>query len=102
MNTFKITDLSPTLLGSRQIGRDTRDKILNIIKEQGSITIDMQNSTAITPSFLEEAIVMLVFELGRVRFKKVVELINVNPSIKILMNRMLSNKTKLINDKKAA
>ena len=91
---FKITDLTSNTLSNREHGRKIRAKIKDLISKNGNITIDMQNLTSFTPSFLDEVIITLVVELGKKEFKEKVELINLNSSLKSLLNSMLSNKLK--------
>lgn len=96
MISFKIKEIAKSTLSDRKHGKEVREKIRQIIQEHNKIEIDMQNTTDFTPSFLEEAIVMLPIELGKEEFKKSVILKNIDPAVKGLMNSMLTNKLKLI------
>lgn len=94
MNSFKLSELSANTLVGRDIGKQTRDKIKTLIQKHSNIIIDMENKSSISPSFLDEAIVMLVIEYGKVDFNKYVKLININIGIKSLMNTILHDKVK--------
>ncbi len=94
MNSFKLSELSVNTLVGRDIGKQTRDKIKTLIQQHSDIIIDMENKSSISPSFLDEAIVMLVVEYGKVDFGKYVKLININIGIKSLMNTILHDKVK--------
>ena len=94
MNSFKLSELSVNTLVGRDIGIQTRDKIKTLIQQHSDIIIDMENKSSISPSFLDEAIVMLVVEYGKVDFGKYVKLININIGIKSLMNTILHDKVK--------
>lgn len=96
MNSFKLSELSENTLVGRDIGKQTRNKIKILIQKHTSIIIDMENKSSISPSFLDEAIVMLVIEYGKVNFNKYVKLININIGIKSLMNTILHDKSKRI------
>lgn len=91
MNSFKLTTISNGLLGRRENGVVTREKIKSLILKHGSIEIDLENTSQISPSFLEEAIVKLVTDLGKDNFKKDVILTNINTSVKDMMNTMLAS-----------
>lgn len=93
-NFFRLTEISSSTLSNRENGRKVREKILKLVRQSGQITIDMENISTVTPSFLEEAIVKLVVELGKDRFKQTVELVNLNDAIREMMNIMLSNQLK--------
>ncbi|MFA7611660.1 MAG: STAS-like domain-containing protein [Sulfurimonas sp.] len=92
MNSFKLSELSESTLVGRDIGKITREKIQILLKEHSEITIDMENKSSISPSFLDEAIVMLVIEYGKENFNKRIKLININNGIKNLMNTILHDK----------
>lgn len=94
MNSFKLSELSENTLVGRDIGKQTREKIKMLIQKYTNIIIDMENKSSISPSFLDEAIVMLVIEYGKVDFNKYVKLININIGIKSLMNTILHDKVK--------
>lgn len=91
MNSFKLTAISNGLLGRRENGTKTREKIKSLILENECIEIDLENTSQISPSFLEEAIVKLVTDLGKDDFKKSIKLININSSIRDMMNTMLAS-----------
>ena len=95
-NSFKLSELSENTLVGRDIGKQTRNKIKMLIHEHTNIIIDMENKSSISPSFLDEAIVILVIEYGKINFNKQVKLININIGIKSLMNTILHDKTKRI------
>ena len=93
-NAFRLTEISSSTLSNRENGRKVREKILNLARQSGQITIDMENISTVTPSFLEEAIVKLVVELGKDRFKQTIELVNLNDALREMMNMMLANQLK--------
>ena len=93
-NSFRLTEISSSTLSNRENGRKVREKILNLARQSGQITIDMENISTVTPSFLEEAIVKLVVELGKDRFKQTIELVNLNDALREMMNMMLANQLK--------
>ena len=96
MNTFRITEITSTTLSGREYGEEVRNRIVSLVsKSEKPITLDLENLSSFTPSFLEEAIVKLVFVFGKDNFKENINLINVNHSIKSLMNFMLSNQMKI-------
>ncbi len=97
-NSFKISEISDGLLGRRENGEKVRNKILLLAEELGHITIDLENLTSISPSFLEEALVKLVIHYGKDEFKRKIEFVNVTPSIKNTMNSMLANQLRKLND----
>lgn len=94
MNSFKLSELSENTLVGRDIGKQTRSKIKKLIQKHTNIIIDMENNNSISPSFLDEAIVMLVIEYGKVDFNKHIKLVNINIGIKSLMNILLHDKIK--------
>lgn len=98
MSSFKLSEISPNTLVGRDVGKKIREKIKLLIEENEKIEIDMENKTNISPSFLEEAIVLLVIDLGKENFKNKISLININLSIKTLMNNMLSKRIKRKNE----
>lgn len=92
MNSFKLSELSENTLVGRDIGKKTREKIKNLLLEYDDVTIDMENNNSLSPSFLDEAIIMLVVEYGKEEFNKHIRLININTAIKNLMNSILHDK----------
>lgn len=94
MNTFKLTDISKNTLVGRDIGKKIREKLISLIEEHNFIIIDMENKVDISPSFLEEAFVLLVINYGKDEFKNKANFININTGIKSLMNSMLSQRLK--------
>ncbi len=88
-NSFKISELSKDTLVGRDIGKETRLKIKDLLLKHGTIIIDMENSNQLSPSFIDEAIVKLVIELGKEDFKKHIQLIDLNEGMKSLMNTIL-------------
>jgi len=92
MNFFKLSDISANTLVGRDVGKETREKIKSLIKQYHNITIDMENKASLSPSFVDEAIVMLVLEYGKVNFSKQVKLVNLNNGTKSLMNAILNDK----------
>lgn len=88
-NSFKISELSENTLVGRDIGEETRLKIKNLLLEHKTLIIDMENSNKFSPSFIDEAIVKLVIELGKEEFKRSIQLINISESMKSLMNAIL-------------
>lgn len=93
-NSFRLTEISSSTLSNRENGRKVREKILNLAQQSGQITIDMENISTVTPSFLEEAIVKLVVELGKDQFKQTIELVNLNDALREMMNIMLAKQLK--------
>ena len=91
-NFFKLSELAESTLIGRDIGERTRHKIKDLVKDSGQVTIDMENNSSLSPSFLDEAIVTLVVEYGKEKFHKHIQLININSGIKVLMNSMLQAK----------
>jgi hypothetical protein len=96
--SFKISEISGGVLGRRENGEKARNKILLLVEELEKVTIDFENLTSISPSFLEEAIVKLVTHYGKDEFKQKIEFININPSIKSTMNAMLASQIRRLND----
>jgi len=88
-NSFKISELSKNTLVGRDIGKETRLKIKDLLSKHDTIIIDMENSNQFSPSFIDEAIVKLVIELGKEDFKKRLQLINITEGMKNLMNSIL-------------
>jgi hypothetical protein len=88
-NFFKISELSKNTLVGRDIGKETRLKIKDLLSEHETIIIDMENSKQFSPSFIDEAIVKLVIELGKEEFKRSLKLINISEGMKSLMNSIL-------------
>ena len=97
MNFFKLSDISKNTLVGRDVGKETRGKIKSLIEQYSTITIDMENKASLSPSFVDEAIVMLVLEYGKNNFSKYIKLININNGTKSLMNAILHDK---LNNKK--
>ena len=93
-NSFKLSELSENTLIGRDIGQKTRKKIKDLLIRYDSIVIDMENNSSISPSFLDEAIIMLVIEYGKKDFSKRIHLININKAIKNLMNSILNDRLK--------
>jgi hypothetical protein len=91
-NFFKLSELSENTLIGRDVGEKTRKKIKQLIEKHQNIVIDMENKSSLSPSFVDEAIVMLVIELGKQDFSRQVKLINLNRGIKSLMNSILHDK----------
>jgi hypothetical protein len=91
-NFFKLSELSENTLIGRDVGEKTRKKIKQLIAKHQNIVIDMENKSSLSPSFVDEAIVMLVIELGKQDFSRQVKLINLNRGIKSLMNSILHDK----------
>ena len=89
---FKLSELSENTLIGRDVGEKTRKKIKQLIAKHQNIVIDMENKSSLSPSFVDEAIVMLVIELGKQDFSRQVKLINLNRGIKSLMNSILHDK----------
>lgn len=92
MTSFKLSEISKNTLVGRDIGQQVREKIRSLSTECNGIIIDMENKTAISPSFLDEAIVSLVLEYGKENFSKHIQLININSGIKSLMNTILADR----------
>lgn len=92
MSFFKLSELSENTLVGRDIGKKTREKIKKLLTEHNHLTIDMENNNSLSPSFLDEAIIMLVIEYGKEDFSKHIRLVNINNSIKNLMNSILHDK----------
>jgi len=92
MNFFKLSELSENTLVGRDIGKKTREKIKKLLTEHDYLIIDMENNNSISPSFLDEAIIMLVIEYGKEDFSKHIRLENINNAIKNLMNSILHDK----------
>ena len=89
---FKLSEIAQNTLVGRDIGKQTREHIQELVTEHGQIEIDMENKTSISPSFLEEAFVLLVLKYGKENFKEVITLTNINDGIKSLMNSMLAKR----------
>ncbi len=94
MTSFKLSEISPNTLVGRDVGKKIRKDIQGLVEQHGSIEIDMEDKTNISPSFLEEALVLLVLEYGKDNFKNKIILSNINKGIKALMNSMLSSRLK--------
>jgi len=88
-NFFKISELSKNTLVGRDIGKETRLKIKDLLLEHENIIIDMEDSKQFSPSFIDEAVVKLVIELGKEEFKRRLKLINISEGMKSLMNSIL-------------
>ncbi len=92
MSFFKLSELSEDTLIGRDIGQKTREKIKDLLTEHKSLTIDMENKSSLSPSFVDEAIVMLVIEYGKEGFGERIKLVNLNRGVRGLMNSMLHDR----------
>ena len=92
--SFKLTELSENTLVGRDVGMRTRHKIKGLVEKNSKITIDMENKSDISLSFLDEAIVTLVLEYGKDRFLNLIELKNIHNNTRGLMNFILHDKQK--------
>ncbi len=92
--SFKLTELSEDTLVGRDIGLKIRHKIKALLEEYSTVTIDMENKSDISLSFLDEAIVTLVLEYGKERFSNSIELKNIHNNTRGLMNFILRDKQK--------
>ncbi|XOF32921.1 MAG: STAS-like domain-containing protein [Candidatus Electrothrix sp. YB6] len=93
-NSFKLSELSENTLVGRDIGMKTRHKIKDLLKDYSNLTIDMEDKSDISLSFLDEAIVSLVLEYGKARFSNQIKLKNVHCNIRHMMNFILNDKQK--------
>ena len=98
-NSFKLSELSENTLVGRDIGKKTRQHIEDLILKHENIIIDMEDNKSISPSFLDEAIIALVLQYGKVEFSKKIKLFNLNNGIKSMMNSILHDKVQKQNAK---
>lgn len=94
--SFKLTELSENTLVGRDVGMKTRNKIKALLEDDLRITIDMENKSDISMSFIDEAIVSLVLEYGKERFSDQIKLKNIHNNTRGLMNFILRDKQKRV------
>ena len=95
-NTFTfVVSAETTGYGTRIAGIRVRNKILNYLRRldaPSGINIDFSGISMISSSFADEFIGKLIAELGFLRFTKIINLINVSPSIESILNRSVSQR----------
>jgi len=77
--------------GSRVAGEPLRKKLLNLVHlyPTGRIAVDFDGIMLVSSSFADEVIGKLFVELGPVHFMKAVELRNVAPTVRSLIDRAI-------------
>jgi hypothetical protein len=83
---FKISEIANEGLTNRKYGVKIRNQIKKLIETNKKITIDMENKTGFSISFLDEVFVKLALEMGKEEFKKSINLINLNAGTKAQLN----------------
>ncbi|MBS0285866.1 MAG: STAS-like domain-containing protein [Proteobacteria bacterium] len=77
--------------GSRESGALLRNKILALLTTYPLIEIDF-NETILTPSFADEAFGLLCHNLSYQKLNDSVKFVNLSPSQKALLTRVLANR----------
>jgi hypothetical protein len=77
--------------GSRDTGRVIRNKIMNLLRSDGSyiLNIDFSNVSLISSSFADEAIAKVFLELGPINFMKRVKITSADSTIQALIDRAI-------------
>ena len=83
------------LLSSREFGATLRNKISNLLKMAGSrskLRIDFSDIFIISSSVADEAFGKLFAQIGPLDFMQRIEILNVEPTVKMLIDRAISQR----------
>ena len=86
------------LLGSREFGTTLRNKISNLLRAAGSGTklqIDFSDVFVISSSVADEAFGKLFAQIGPLEFMQRIEIVNVDPTVKMLIDRAISQRMQI-------
>ena len=86
------------LLGSRESGSTLRNKISNLLRAAGSGTklqIDFSDVFVISSSVADEAFGKLFVKIGPLEFMQRIEIVNVDRTVKMLIDRAISQRMKI-------
>ena len=86
------------LLGSREFGSTLRNKISNLLRAAGSGTklqIDFSDVFVISSSVADEAFGKLFAQIGPLEFMQRIEIVNVDPTVKMLIDRAISQRMQI-------
>lgn len=86
------------LLGSRAFGSMLRNKISNLLRATGSGTklqIDFSDVFVISSSVADEAFGKLFVQIGPLEFMQRIEIVNVDRTVKMLIDRAISQRMKI-------
>jgi hypothetical protein len=87
----KISEHFDTL-SSRGLGEKARTELLSKINEEGiTVTLDF-NFESLSPSFADEFIGIVAFNLGLANFKKKIKMINLNESSKSIIKHVIGRR----------
>lgn len=76
--------------GSRDAGRITRNKILNLLSvSEKAVVVDFTDVPLISSSYADETLGMLFQSFGPIKFSQMVVLTNVEPLVESLINRAI-------------
>jgi anti-sigma regulatory factor (Ser/Thr protein kinase) len=81
--------------GSRSAGEPVRRKLLNVIRalSNGRAIVDFEDVVLVSSSYADEVLGKLFIELGPIEFMRRVELTNLDPLVKSLVERAIVQRT---------
>jgi hypothetical protein len=78
--------------GTREVGSAVRLKLIEVIRQGQGVTIDLANKSRITPSFADELFGKLAADIGIERFRSLVQIVNVHPSVVPLIHATVARR----------
>jgi len=98
MTSFKLVIPEEfNTLATRVQGAMARDKIKQLIQKHGTVELDFAE-TSLSPSFADEAIGLLVDDIGIENFKSTVKLSNVSKVSQALIKHVINQRLQKKND----
>lgn len=84
-----------TVLTERDLGKEIRTHFLDSLSLDNTIVVDFANVEMINSSFADELFAKLIAEVGASKVKNKVKLINVSPTIKVIINEAIFTRSKM-------
>lgn len=84
-----------TVLTERDLGKKIRTHFLNSILKGDTIVVDFTDVQMITSSFADELFAKLIAEVGESKVKSEVKLVNISPTIKIIINEAIFTRSQM-------
>lgn len=87
---LKISDIFKQT-STRAEGIEAREKLIQLLNSHPKLTLDFAH-TQITVSFIDECLGVLAENLGKERFAEKIILENISPSLRALLNHIMTRR----------
>ena len=99
---FDMNGMARPAFGSRRGGKRVRGMIGNLLRENRSVTLDFKDVAVFSSGFADEVFGRLFVEMGPTAFMARVKMLNVDPTVSGLIDRVIKQRARLGNGNRDA